>query len=153
MKFHVAVAATLALAGCNSTPVNCGTVKQQLDGCLAKHRRAGSREVALNCFPYSASERISGTWAHSFEFNQFYEDRDHIAVDRAFTVQDNPVQLDAVSDALYDTLDPKKGGLSQIAQIVFEGRRPLCDFGLDRWIVVDRVVSQKIVFSRPYGQR
>lgn len=115
-----------------------------------------SREITLNCFPYSAPERISGTSAQSFEFNQFYEDQNQpIGAKRAFAIQDNPVTLETATDQLYDTLHPRKNGawLSQVSQIVFEGRRPLCDFGWAHWIVVDRVVSQNVEFSKPYGER
>jgi hypothetical protein len=152
MKLALGMIVGAVVASCSaSPPTNCEDAEQNLLQCMSEYGPIGSRELLLNCVPYSKSERISGTWAHGFEFNEFYEG-EAVSVHDALQSQERSVKL-LEPENYFEKFKPVP---TRVSTIVVEGRRPLCNFFPDEayqesWIVVDRIISERTVFSRPYG--
>lgn len=134
------------LAACSaSPPPDCNEIAKQIPECMGKYADMNSRDILLKCEPYSKPQRIAGTWAHDFEFDEFYEARE-IAAEEAWKYRDRSTEL--LTDA---PLMTDAAGVTQatVSYVIFEGRRPLCDLGgWKNWLIVDRILSERIIEAR-----
>ena len=96
----------------------------------------------------SAAKRYHGTWANSFEFNQF-TDGEVITSDRAFEYRAAPTELDVEGTELqkYHT-----GDRTRVLEVDFIGRTHLCNLAKPvTYIQVDRVIATRLLKDRPSG--
>lgn len=112
---------------------------------MSRFRHGQSREMELACFPYSAPNRMTGAWVTGFEVNTFYENmraspeifKGDIAPHAGKPVVATDTEL------VMENLIPTDGKL-RVFQMVFIGRRAKCPIGLDRKIVVERLLSRTL---------
>ena len=146
MKLPATALIGLALAGCSDAPpADCQTAIREWPQCFDRYRDR-PRAFFLNCIPYAAPERMAGSWARDFEFEEFYENQ---TIPLAQAIRFRPRSVRLLLDA---PLHRDANGTLQasVSWIEFEGRRPVCDIiPEERMIVVDRVVSERIVEIRP----
>jgi hypothetical protein len=150
-KMAVVSGACVMIGACGNQPnpasaPDCRAAAAKLDGCVKATIDKGVRVLLLTCIPYSKPQRIAGTWAGDFEFHPFFDGQE-VSVDRALS---NPQPLTILSD------DPQQAtnsvGIPQttVKYIEFNGRRPLCDLSPGETVlIVDRIVSERIIGTRP----
>lgn len=137
------------LAACGSAaPVDCKRVEQELNECMNRNQPGEIEDCVAKYVPLSAEERYHGTWASTFEFNQFTNGK-IITTEQAFAYRAAPTELDVEKTALdrYWTADR-----SRVMEVDFIGRKHLCNLaGPVTYIRVDRVLATRIIEDRPSG--
>ncbi len=143
MKLAGLALSSLILAGCApAQPLDCKAVARQMLQCTANK---GGQTSFFECQPYSKSQRIKGTFAYDFEFNEFYEGR-KISADHAWQFPERSTKL-LIGKPLH--LDANGNPKEIVTYLVFEGRRPLCDLiPEERWLIVDRIISEELIRAR-----
>jgi hypothetical protein len=149
MRLLLIASGVLMVASCGtSASPDCAKVRKEWPRCLEtyENRPDLAREFFLNCLGYSEPQRIAGTWARDFEFNEFYEGQ-RVPFEQAWQFRLRSIPL--LSDVPVPKAAEAKGQAS-VAWIEFEGRRPLCDvIPEDGTILVDRIYSMRVIEARP----
>lgn len=141
---------SLALVGCGASErVDCEHVRTQFWQCFEDTSAMGNDQDRLpKCMPYSAPMRITGTWATSFEYNQFFEGRS-VAPEEAMRSPEKSTYLDVSGTPLTEYEGSPQ--TSTVVDIEFIGRRPVCDVLHDyRVVMVDRLISRRVIERRAY---
>ena len=143
----VLVASTLWVAACGQNkPLDCREVYRELDVCFEQEMSAGGQLKLDKCLPYSDPVTITGLYAHDFEYNVFLEG--------PYADQQDPWEVPLFTSKLLWDHDLHKGAdgkhLATVSRVTFEGRRPLClALPDEQWIIVDRLIEEEVVQSRP----
>lgn len=150
MRRWLLMIGSLSLAACGpAAPVDCREVEQELNACLDRNRRSEIEHCFEKHVPLGAATRYHGTWATSFEFNQF-SNGEAISSDRAFEYRSAPIELDVGGTELekYVTNDR-----ARVLEVDFIGRKFLCS-NLTRpvsYIRVGKVIAARTIEERPSG--
>ena len=143
----VLAGATLSVAACGqSEALDCREAYRELDACAEKVLAGGGEFQWDQCLPYSAPLIITGLFAHDFEYNVFLEG--------PYADQRDPWETPLFASKLAWDHDLHKGAdgkqLATVSRVTFEGRRPLClALPDEQWIIVDRLIEEEVVQSRP----
>ena len=145
MRTVLLLGACLSLAGCSEpAEVDCDVVTNEIYDCMDRLAGLATAEIE-GCIPLQASERIEGTWAQDFEFNQFYENR-RLTFEEAFHFPD--ITTSVWPGEGVEPVDTPE--TSSVVWVVFEGRRPVCEASDDhRDIWMDRVIESEVIEERP----
>ena len=149
MRPWPALIGTLLFASCETAPLDCEQVKEDIFACFDKQdfSRANSTEIYEECVPLGEPEKISGTWFYGFEYNLFFEGRD-ISPDNLQNEVDPRTSL-LIEETPLDDLTGN-GEESFAIDLTFIGRRELCDpIAPDYQIQVDKVEAAKIIRREP----
>lgn len=119
-----------------------------MPACLDGFADKDGRAFLIGCQPYSETQRIAGTFAEDFEFNEFIEGS-KISANEAWQIRERSTKLDIEQPLHLDTDGNPK---AIVTYLVFDGRRPLCDLiPEERWLIVDRIVSEEPIELRRSG--
>ncbi|QWC56934.1 hypothetical protein F7D01_07340 [Erythrobacter sp. 3-20A1M] len=128
--------------------MDCEAVAREIYACVGD-----DADRITSCIPFSRPARLSGVWTSDFEHNVFFEDdasesdMDDLARFERYVVE--YPELTGAGEALRSV---KQGKDAVIVHLSFIGRRPLCDPIHSRpWILVDKVISHRILEKRPPG--
>lgn len=145
------MSAAISVAACEQDkPIDCREVYRELDACVETVlSEANDADFAIDqCLPYSEPITITGLFVEDFEYNVFLEG--------PYAHQTDPWEIPLFETKLlwgrererHEGPDGKK--LATVSRVTFEGRRPLCKALPDeQWIIVDRLIEEEIVRSRP----
>ena len=139
----------LLLASCETAPLDCEQVKEDIFACFDRQdfSRANSMDIYEECVPLGEPEKISGTWFYGFEYNLFFEGKD-ISPDNFHKEIDPRTSLLIEETPLDDlTGNPEE---SFAIDLTFIGRRALCDpIAPDYQIKVDKTETLTIIRREP----
>jgi hypothetical protein len=110
---------------------DCEAIERKIWACMDEAPGSSAYEVLVECADaYSGAERIEGTWSSDFE---------------------QWVSLLMPASSFDLTEDAKGEPQAAVYYLEFIGRRPLCPSPLMTSLVVDRVLSRRLIEIRPYG--
>lgn len=132
------ISGAIALTSCNGgPPQDCKVVRHDAPTCIQRFSGQADRELLLGCFPFSKPARITGTWVHGFEINEFYEGQHASPAPINKKIANTELEI--------DTAD-RVGPFPKVFQMDFVGRRSQCDMGIpNHIIIVDRIFARREV--------
>ena len=149
MRPWLALIGPLLLASCETAPLDCEQVKEDIFACFDKQgfSHANSMDIYEECVPLGEPEKVSGTWFSDFELNTFYEGARLSPEDRL--LESDPRTALVIEGTALDGLTRKSKEFFAV-ELSFTGRRELCDpIAPDYHIKVDKVETVKIIRREP----
>jgi hypothetical protein len=142
--------ALVSLSGCSDAqPIDCEVVEQEVFACLDRYTDGGEiRSFFEECVPMAHAQRFRGTWATTFEYNEFYNGK-LVTAEEAWQFPQPSTNL------VVDDTDLEKfevDDLANVLEVEFIGRRPICNLTDPvRDILVEKVISVRVIDERPSG--
>ena len=139
--------AALVLGACAREKQNDCPTEQELQQCIDRVAAKGQTFSWDSCLPYSEPSQITGIHIRDFEQNVFLEGATAVPAQPWSTFPVPHVKLDLERPARTDAEGRK---LATVSRLRFTGRRPLCVATPEEsWLMVDKVLSEEIIESKP----